>query len=199
MNLNFLLTLPKKDILLLIFLIFYAWRIVTLWYRVFKTSVLLAYLREYLESVPTKASPDCPVEYLIKESSTYYPCLDNVLRHYPAMYSLEYNYITPLKYGKADSKNYKAAIEHYNELAMRRNFFVDDAKKSFNPLSAVQNLFSIPSRFLEWIGFNLSESFSKIWNIVVIVGSFFLGMYHNEIKSCLDLLVNLLFQHFFHN
>lgn len=100
------------------------------------------------------------------------------------MYSLEYNYITPLKYGKADSKNYKAAIEHYNELAMRRNFFVDDAKKSFNPLSAVQNLFSIPSRFLEWIGFNLSEFIFQNMEHCCNRRSFFLGMYHNEIKSC---------------
>ena len=93
-----------------------------------------------------------------------------------------------MKRSNPDYVNYEIAKQHYSDLLNNWDFFVYDYKKAFNPLVALKATFSIPSSFLNWIGFYPRRINLNFFNLTF----WFINLYSNEIKSFINLLIQKL-------
>ncbi len=189
-----LFTLSKKKLLILIFLFFYIKEVVSSILCIREITTVIILLKDYLDSIPTKTSPYISIEDLVQRSSSYYPKLNKVLGYYPIIQKYESYYVSPMAYGLENIENYNSAIEHYNNLLMKRNYLIHDLKDSINPLKTLENIFSFPSTFLDWIGFTPHDSLAKLLNAFTWLITLLFSMYSDEIKT----VVNFLIQHLFH-
>lgn len=189
---NFFVHNPKI-LSIVIFFCFYVIGIIIAAHRIIEIDTILSLLHKYLSSIPQNNFPYMTIDDLALRSPTYRQALLNVLEHYPVIQKYEFYYIAPMKYGQSDNENYTAAIEHYNYLLMKRNYIYHDLRAAFNPLITLKNIFSLPSTFLEWVGFSPKETTSKLFNIVSWLLAFFCGLYSDEIKNFSTLLFHHLF------
>ena len=127
--------LHKKEVLILLFLTVYAHGIIHSLHCLFEIKKSLFLLNRYIyaESANTKN-------------------LKKVLSYYPIIVKYSYQKES-MKRSNPDYVNYEIAKQHYSDLLNNWDFFVYDYKKAFNPLVALKATFSIPSSFLNWIGF----------------------------------------------
>ena len=113
--------------------------------------------------------------------------LKKVLSYYPIIVKYSYQKES-MKRSNPDYVNYEIAKQHYSDLLNNWDFFVYDYKKAFNPLVALKATFSIPSSFLNWIGFYPRRINLNFFNLTF----WFINLYSNEIKSFINLLIQKL-------
>ena len=188
-----LLALSKKKLLFITFIAFYIMGICSSIFRVREINIILNILQNYLDSIPANKLSFAPIEDLVWQSPSYQEKLCDVLAHYPTILKYEHYYVENMGYGQPHLQNYRAAIEHYNNLLMERNYINQDLKNSFNPLTAIKKLFSFPSTFIEWIGFTPETTISKLFNVFTWLIALFMNMYSDEIKILIKLLIHRLF------
>ncbi len=169
-----------------------------IWFVVYVTTVIrnicavkdvgksIQILKSYLDSASMSASG-----YFEKYDS-YDSCKAELLKRYPVIAKQGSFYSATLAYGNTDPKTYRDSISLYNELLMTQNYRLQDLKESFNPLSSLKLIASFPSTLIRWIGFDPKEASLKIINILGWIVTYLLGMYSDEIKALVDLLLQKL-------
>lgn len=157
----------KKEALILLFLIVYAHGIVHSLHCLFEIKKALFLLNRYM----------------------YTQDINNLLPYYPTIVKYSYQKES-LKRSNPDYVNYEVAKQHYYDLLNNWDFFVYDCKTAFNPLTALKTTFSIPSSFLNWIGFYPRRLNLNFFNLTI----WLISLYSDEIKT----FINLLLQNLIH-
>jgi hypothetical protein len=151
---------------------------------------ILDILLEYLNSAKPIQS-HYGLECSLSKNPNYDTCLNEVLAHYPVIQKYSDFYAPHLEYGASDISTFTSAAKIYNNFLMKRNYLFQDFKDSFNPIYTLKALFSVPSRFLKWIGLTHKLSFPRLFNLLCWVVAYFINLYSDEIKA----LIASIFEH----
>lgn len=173
-----------KILLILLFLIYF-YSIIKYIVDIMKISSCINTIEAFLKS----AKPSSNAFFIGDDCKKL---LNDVLAKYPDICDYLSINSPSLGYGKPDYENYNNTLLIYDELFMTRNFFQKYLKNSFNPLCAVKNLIILPSTIINCMGFRTPASFSKIFNILALVATYFLSMYQDEIKAFINSLLKSL-------
>lgn len=186
MNISSLSNIPPKFYPFIALGITYLCSILKNFFLLREVAGCIKVLSNYLNSaIFTKGSHD-----FLNKKDNYQQCLNDVLLKFPIIQKYSGFYTGELEYGNSDISNYQTAYKLRNELMMKRNYLWQDLKASFNPIRSIKTLFSLPSLFLNWIGFEPGISFSRILNLGFWLIAYILDIYSSEIK----VLINLFFQ-----
>lgn len=172
--------------LLLLFFIVYVYSIFKNLYNLFQINKLIEILYNYLNSATFKKNY-YQVDMIKKDN--YIQCLTKVLNNYPSIskYTTCYDF---LEYGATDKENFKSAYNIYNDLLMRKNYIFYNLVHSLNPLNGLKQMFKLPSSIISWIGFEPSNIFSKLFDILCWLVTYLLSMYSQEIKLFISTLIH---------
>lgn len=145
-------------------------------------------LSEYLENCrklgfPVTSGSNCHDENFRKS-------LSNVLHIYPNITQILGINTPALNYGYTDLKNYNNSVSIFYSLLKERDFAFFNIKSKLNPFKSLKLLFTLPGKFLEYLGFTINTHISKIFSIVVWLTAYLLEIYSDEIKH----LINSFFQ-----
>ena len=162
-----------KILLILLFLIYF-YSIIKYIVDIMKISSCINTIEAFLKSVKPSSNA-----FFIGDDCK--KLLNDVLAKYPDICDYLSINSPSLGYGKPDYENYNNTLRIYDELFM-----------SFNPLCAVKNLIILPSTIINCMGFRTPASFSKIFNILAWVATYFLSMYQDEIKAFINSLLKSL-------
>lgn len=187
-----LLAFSRMKLFILTLFIFYITGICSSFFRIREINMILSLLQKYIDSLSIKNLSLISKEQ-IQQSPSHQETLNDVLLYYPAILKYDPCYVDVMGYGQSHLQNYRAAIAHYNNLLMKRNFLIQELEDSFNPFTTIKKIFCIPSTVIEWIGFTPKDMFSKLLNMFIWLGTLFLNLYSDELESFIKLLIHHLF------
>lgn len=165
--------------LLLIWLLIYIYTLAHLIFELKEIGSVINILEKYLSSAKWGSLGQLiPIDL-----EKHLACRNELLRNYPKMTKHLGFYTPDLSYGNSDAANYENAAKIYNQLFMHRNYVLEDFKKAFNPIVSFKKLLSIPSTFIEWIGFKPKDTFLKVINLFGWLLAYFLNLYSDELKT----------------
>lgn len=172
---------------LLIFLcILYLGTIANRFLKLRKLVSCLDALSSFLNSA-TLTSYDC-----LNKKNNFEEMKNEVLSMYPDISDFTNAYSSALSYSYTDIENYKNSFDLYTELLMHRNFLFKAFKESFNPFTAIKNMFSIPITLIRFLGIKPNVSFTNFINLAIWVIAFLLNLYSKEIKNFITQILKLL-------
>ncbi len=123
---------------------------------------------------------------ILTKSTSYDASLNMVLRNYPLISKYTSLYSPSLSYGATDLDNYSHAVSLYHELQMTQNWRFEELKQSLNPINTLKYLFSVPSKFLKFLGIKPPVSSLNLINIIGWLTAYLLNIYSADVKSLLD-------------
>ena len=176
-------------LLLLLWLAIYICSIFTAVIKLREINGALQVLSEYIDSADIKGSGYIVSGPGLLKKDNYEKCLSNALTKFPIIYKHSGYYTGALEYGASDMQNYLTAIKLYNELAMNSNYAVEELKSAFNPIQSLKTLISLPGTALSWVGISHKNSSSTVLNILCWIAVYLLGLYSDEIKELINLVL----------
>lgn len=159
-------------------------------FQIRKIGKILVIIVKYLDSAELQQHPRGYGAYLT-QLDNYSEMRGKLLKTFPYIEELlPYYAVQELSYSMDNLNLYENAYKNYQELLMKQNYTIRDFKNNINPLISLLFIVAIPSKLIEWMGFQPSAAISKIINLAGWVASFVIGLYSDEIK----LLITTLFQ-----
>ena len=72
---------------------------------------------------------------------------------------------------------------------MNSNYAMEELKSAFNPIQSLKTLISLPGTVLSWVGISHKNSSSTVLNILCWIAVYLLGLYSDEIKELINLVL----------
>lgn len=146
-------------------------------FEIIETNSVINTLEKYLSSAQMSSYGHLTL------SKNYSRYQNKLLFCYPKIINILGLYTPTLDYGFSNEKNYSNAKSIYNEILMHKNFLIFNLKSSFNPITSLKKLFSMPSTLINWLGFKPKDTISKFFNLIGWILAYFLNVYSEEIKA----------------
>ncbi|WP_157454675.1 hypothetical protein [Carnobacterium maltaromaticum] len=136
------------------------------------------------KNLPPYSSRDALEEGLINSEAA--DLIENLISKMPEIKSLEgFSWKSySLSFNQSYLKNFENAIQINNLLLDLLEQSKFDFKESLTPTYALKFIFSLPSKFLSFIGFSFSkQTSSNLFNSMLWIITFLLAMFNDEIKQ----------------
>lgn len=176
-------------LLLLLWLAVYICSIFTAVIKLREVNGALQVLSKYIDSADVTGSGYIVSGSGLLKKDNYEKCLSNALTKFPIICKYSDYYTWALEYGASDMQNYLTAIKLYNQLAMKSNYVMEELKSALNPIQSLKTLISLPGTVLSWVGISHKKSFSTVLNILCWIAVYLLGLYSDEIKELINLIL----------
>lgn len=166
--------------LFILFSVIYIYTLINSFLEIRKINSIIEVLKQYAASVTIDSHGNITLD------KNYNETLNILLFHYPKIVDCLGFYTPPLEYGASPRDTYQNAACICNALLMKRNYAIDNFRKSLNPFVSVKKLFHIPSTLFKWIGFNFNSNSNKFINILGWLFTYLSSLYSSEIKMLIS-------------